>query len=108
MSVSPLAAFVDIHLPAMDGISVLRGIREARPYTKVVMMSAAADSEEIDAVFNLGAYRFLAKPRDLCNLEEVINEILYGNLPDIPVTKQITEYVRIEGRFWVEDKNGNN
>jgi DNA-binding response OmpR family regulator len=101
MSVSPVAAFLDIHMPMMDGISVLRRIREVRPYTKVVMMSAAASAEEVDAALNSGAYRFLLKPRDLFNLEEVINEVLYGNLPDIPVTRQITEYVRTEGHIQI-------
>ncbi|MCP4230827.1 MAG: response regulator [bacterium] len=108
MSTSPIAAFIDIHLPTMDGISVLRRIREVRPYMKVVMMSAAANEEEIGAIFDLGAYRFLAKPRDLYNLEEIIYEVLYGNLPDIPVTKQIAEYVRIEGHIQIVEKDKSN
>ena len=95
MSVSPIAAFLDIHMPLMDGINVLRRIREVRPYTKVVMMSAAASAEEVDDALNSGAYCFLSKPQDLFNIEEIISEVLYGNLPDIPSRVSYARYIRV-------------
>lgn len=95
MSVSPLAAFLDVHMPIMDGISVLRRIKEVRPYTKVVMMSAAASAEEVDVAIGFGAYRFLMKPHDLYNIEEIIDEVLYGNLPDIPSRVNKPGYITI-------------
>lgn len=37
--------FLDIHLPGVDGIAVLRRVREAWPHIKVIMMTSDRDRE---------------------------------------------------------------
>ena len=53
---------LDIRLPGIDGIEVLRSLREARPHTRVIMLSASTDQELVLEAMRLGACDYLAKP----------------------------------------------
>ena len=55
-------AVLDIRLPGIDGIEVLRKLREARPDVRVIMLSASTDQELVLDALNLGACDYLAKP----------------------------------------------
>jgi len=53
---------LDIRLPGMDGIEVLRRLRELRPELRVVMLSASTDQDLVLEALRLGACDYLAKP----------------------------------------------
>jgi len=55
-------AFVDYKLPGMDGIEVLKKIKEIDPSIEVVIVTAyASDSSQANAI-TLGALEYLRKP----------------------------------------------
>jgi DNA-binding response OmpR family regulator len=53
---------LDIRLPGIDGIEVLRRLRELRPSLRVIMLSASTDQELVLEALRLGACDYLAKP----------------------------------------------
>ena len=96
MRTMPRVVFLDMHLPQMDGLAVLRRIYEIRPHSSVVMMSAAAKESEIAEALNLGATYFLRKPMDIDTFENVFRQMMYRNLPQ-PAGR--SEVVIIEVEF---------
>jgi DNA-binding NtrC family response regulator len=55
-------AFVDFKMPEMDGIEVLRRIKEADPSIEVVMVTAYGSEETHANAITLGALEYLKKP----------------------------------------------
>jgi DNA-binding NtrC family response regulator len=70
---------LDIHLPGMDGIAVLKRIRELDPGLPVIMITAYGMVETAVAAMKLGAQDFLAKPFTLDNVRLVIRKALETN-----------------------------
>ncbi|MDE5424279.1 sigma-54 dependent transcriptional regulator [Ancylomarina sp. DW003] len=52
----------DFNLPEMNGVEVLKHVKEMHPETDVIMISGSAEDEHIIAAFDLGAIDFLKKP----------------------------------------------
>ena len=55
-------AIVDLRLPGLDGISLLKKIKKIRPDTSVIMMTAYGTIENAVEAIKLGAYDYLTKP----------------------------------------------
>lgn len=53
---------LDIHMPGMDGMEVLKRIKEDYPGLKVVMLSALCSESSVKRAQQLGADAFVAKP----------------------------------------------
>jgi two-component system nitrogen regulation response regulator NtrX len=68
--------FLDLKLPGMDGIEVLKKIRKQAPGSAVIMMSGQSDLETAVEATKLGAHTFLEKP---LNAERVLIEIGHIN-----------------------------
>src|SRR6476620_12730597 len=69
-------AFVDIQMPKMDGLELLRYLRGLRPRMPVVMLTAYGTvSRAVDAM-KLGAVDFIEKPFDPKNILLLCEEIL--------------------------------
>jgi DNA-binding response OmpR family regulator len=58
------AAFVDLHLPDMDGMAVVKLIKKMSPDTKVGIMSGDHSPELEKTAHENGASWFFAKPAD--------------------------------------------
>lgn len=62
---APTVILLDVKLPDMPGLAVLREIRKRRPDVAVVMMTAYWASEALAEARQLGVRDLLAKPLDL-------------------------------------------
>ncbi|QDA55985.1 ATP-binding protein [Thermomonas aquatica] len=75
-------AIVDLHMPSLSGIDLLHHLRvmEAggRERTPVVVLSADATPESVQACTNAGARAFIAKPFAVSRLLDAIAEIATG------------------------------
>ena len=65
----PDVVFSDVRLPGMDGIELLRRIREFDPAVPVVIMTAYGTIEGAVQAVKLGAFDYLKKPVDLEELK---------------------------------------
>jgi Response regulator containing CheY-like receiver domain and AraC-type DNA-binding domain len=71
---------MDITMPEMDGIEALPFIASKSPNTKIIMVSAIANQEQILRALRRGAVDFIMKPFDKNRVYEVINKVLAENL----------------------------
>jgi DNA-binding NtrC family response regulator len=58
----------DVRLPKVDGLTVLRHLRERHPGTDVILMTAFADVGDAVAALKVGAYDYLTKPFEVDEL----------------------------------------
>jgi DNA-binding NarL/FixJ family response regulator len=63
---------VDYRLPDLDGVETTRAILALRPEAVVVVLTAAADAPEVDALLDAGAASCLTKDREL---DEIVGAI---------------------------------
>jgi two-component system response regulator LytT len=68
----PALAFLDIQMPGLDGLSVLRRLREQNIEPPHVIFSTAYDQFAVEA-FRLEALDYLLKPAERDRLEETIS-----------------------------------
>ncbi len=61
-------ALLDIKMPGLSGIDVLRHLHASQSETSVVMISAVADLETAVEAMKLGAYDYVIKPFNLDDL----------------------------------------
>jgi two-component system response regulator PilR (NtrC family) len=66
----------DVKMPDMDGIELLRAVREVSPDTGVVLMTAFASVETAREAFKLGADDFIQKPFDVDELKIIVKKAL--------------------------------
>jgi DNA-binding response OmpR family regulator len=69
-------AFIDIQMPKMDGLEVLRLLRGLRPKMPVVMLTAYGTVGRAVEAMKLGAVDFLEKPFDPKTIQLLCQEIL--------------------------------
>jgi len=77
-SVQPDVVLLDVNLPDMSGLDVCRRIRAdaVLARTKVVMLTAAAQREDIERGRAVGADEYLTKPFSPVRLLSLIEELL--------------------------------
>ena len=63
--------FLDLLLPDVSGLDVMRRIRKTSPNTKVAIMTAYADEATTETIRG-EADRFLEKPLDLSQIKEIV------------------------------------
>ncbi|PYO01397.1 MAG: sigma-54-dependent Fis family transcriptional regulator [Candidatus Rokuibacteriota bacterium] len=73
-STSPDVAIVDVRLPGMNGIEVLRRLREMLPTVEVLMVTAHASVASAVDAMKLGAFDYVMKPVDLDELRFVVDK----------------------------------
>jgi DNA-binding response OmpR family regulator len=67
---------LDIRMPGMDGMEVLRHVREIRPDIRVIMITAYGTVESAVEAMKLGAVDFLQKPFDPEEIRELVSRVM--------------------------------
>jgi len=73
----PEIAFVDLHMPKMEGLEVLAQIRTLSPKTAVVIITAYGSAANAVEAMKLGAVDFIEKPFDPKIIGILAEEILF-------------------------------
>ena len=81
---SPDLVLLDMVMPGPDGLETLQRIREARPSTKVVMLSCVRDTRKVAQAMRLGAQDYLSKPVQKEEMDDVLRFCLENADPAGP------------------------
>ncbi len=91
----PDVIVMDVRLPDGSGVEACRTIREARPDTKVIMLTSYADDEALFASIVAGAAGYLLKQTRGQAVIDAITSVAQGrSLLDPDVTGKVLERVR--------------
>jgi DNA-binding response OmpR family regulator len=72
----PNVVVMDIRLPTLDGVEVLREMLEFDPKANIIMMSGHVSREQAKMVLAEGARDFIPKPVDPALLETSVSALL--------------------------------
>ncbi|HET9853561.1 MAG TPA: response regulator [Methylomirabilota bacterium] len=89
----PDLIFMDIKMPQMDGIELLRRIKGADPSIEVVMITAYASLETVKNALTHGAFEYLIKPFSRQDLEETARRALARRQTEIGTRNQLAALV---------------
>ncbi|HSB45002.1 MAG TPA: response regulator [Nitrospira sp.] len=72
---SPIrGVLLDLQMPIMDGIEVLRELRVQHPHVPIVMMTAEQDRVIREEALSLGARQYILKPVDASQLRQICEQ----------------------------------
>jgi len=77
----PDVTLVDISMPGLDGISMVRQLRSAHPQARVLMLSSSEDQEDVLAALDAGAAGYVTKGVRYMELKAAIREVHAGGQP---------------------------
>lgn len=69
-------ALLDIRMPGMTGLEVLRQLKELDPDVEVILLSAYESIDYIRQALRLGACDYITKPYEVDNLRAVVNDAM--------------------------------
>ena len=72
----PDFSLLDLHLPGISGLEVLRRLSSDGRVIPSIMMSGQASAEEARAAVNQGVFEFLRKPLDLEHLRRAMDLLI--------------------------------
>ncbi len=74
----PHILLLDIKMPGVDGLQVLKEVKARFAALKVIMVTAIENVDKIDEAFRLGADNYITKPLSLEYLERDVREKMFG------------------------------
>jgi len=78
----PDLVLLDVYMPGMNGVEMLRQVSKSHPAVGVIMLTASQDGPLLKSALDLGAFDILSKPVDLKQLELAVLVKLALSLPD--------------------------
>ena len=79
----PDLMILDIKMAEMDGLEVLRRVKQTDPTIEVVMITAYASLETVKLALTHGAFEYLIKPFSRQDLEDVVRRALLRRQADL-------------------------
>jgi DNA-binding NtrC family response regulator len=64
----PDVVLLDLRMPGMDGIEVLKIIKQINPSIEVIMLTGHGDTQTVEQGMKSGAFQYVMKPIDIGEL----------------------------------------
>ena len=96
----------DIQMPGMDGLELLKNIKELAPATEVLMMTAYASTETAVEAMKSGAYDYVTKPFKVDEVKLIIRNVLEKvnlKVENLLLKKELKEEYRFGDIIGVSD-----
>jgi DNA-binding NtrC family response regulator len=74
---SPRLLFLDIKMPGMNGMELLKWMRDQEMTTKVVIVTALPQDHYEKMAEQYGVYKYLRKPLDVDEVEDITRAVLH-------------------------------
>lgn len=68
----PEVMVLDLRMPGIDGIEVLRRVKQARPHVEVIVLTGHGSAEDEALARELGAFAYIEKPVSIQKLTETL------------------------------------
>jgi PAS domain S-box-containing protein len=89
----PDVMIMDIKMPEMDGLEVLRRVKRLDPSIEVIMITAYASLETVKTALTHGAFEYLIKPFSREDLEDVVRRAVLRRQADLGTRGQVAALV---------------
>lgn len=70
----PDLVLLDVYIPDVDGLSLLREIRDSYGDLDIIMITAARETETIQEAIRFGIYDYILKPIDFLRFQETLSQ----------------------------------
>jgi CheY-like chemotaxis protein len=70
----PEVIILDLRMPGIDGIEVLRRVKQSHPHIEVIILTGHGSEEDRKTCMELGAFAYLQKPVDIEALSETLKQ----------------------------------
>ena len=99
----PEVVITDFNMPGMNGIELLKTIKDRFPEIHVIVLTGFADVDNAINAVNLGAYAFFRKPMNMNELSKTLNEIKADH-QEVNREKEVKllwtrEYIQLRGAY---------
>ncbi|MDR0480153.1 MAG: response regulator, partial [Burkholderiaceae bacterium] len=84
LQLQPDVILLDNHLPGVEGVDALPGLRETAPQARVLMLTVSEEAEDLATALMRGASGYLLKTVDIEVLAESIVRVHRGESPISP------------------------
>ncbi|MFW9992262.1 MAG: response regulator [Candidatus Odinarchaeota archaeon] len=95
----PDIVMLDIKLPEIDGMTVLKELKKSLPTVSVVMMTAFGSEDTAVDAMKQGASDYITKPFDLSKIKDILSSIAEKRTKEIAEDKLIERIKESEKRY---------
>lgn len=74
--VCPHIVLMDMKMPGMDGVELLKRLKKRNKAFKVIMMTAYGEMGVVEESMSWGVMRYFTKPFDVFELRDAVRELL--------------------------------
>ncbi|MBF0471881.1 MAG: response regulator [Gammaproteobacteria bacterium] len=101
---SPGALLVDLFLPEMSGLELLKRVRIEGCYQPVIFNATHIDLETLSKLFNRGAFAFIKRPYQPLELTEVVQRALALDQATAPYHRRARHYYHCFSRLSPQER----
>jgi DNA-binding NtrC family response regulator len=87
----PDVMILDLRMPGIDGLEVLRRVKKAYPEVQVIILTGHGSDKDADEARRLGAFEYLQKPVDVEELVPIVRRAYQQKMEDSMVAATFAE-----------------